>query len=207
LEIFPEKKVRHNPHYEKIENEPFEIPENWVWVRINDIASDMADGPFGSNLKAEHYTDKKEARIIQLSNIAENGWKDENVRYTTFEHAKKNISRSIVEAGNLVIAKMMPAGRAMICPSTEKMYVLSSDAVKLVPIDEINNQFLCYAINSPYFKAQVNGNIQGTTRLRTSISKLRECLLALPPLAEQSRIVAKIEELFSTLDQMERNVV
>ena len=205
--VLLERITRDNPHYEKIENEPFEIPENWAWVRINDIASDMADGPFGSNLKAEHYTDKKEARIIQLSNIAENGWKDENVRYTTFEHAKKNISRSIVEAGNLVIAKMMPAGRAMICPSTEKMYVLSSDAVKLVPIDEINNQFLCYAINSPYFKAQVNGNIQGTTRLRTSISKLRECLLALPPLAEQSRIVAKIEELFSTLDQMERNVV
>jgi type I restriction enzyme S subunit len=167
----------------------------------------MADGPFGSNLKAEHYTNKKEARIIQLSNIAENGWRDENVRYTTFEHAQKNISRSIVDAGNLVIAKMMPAGRAMICPSTEKMYVLSSDAVKLVPIDEINNQFLCYAINSPYFKAQVNGNIQGTTRLRTSISKLRECLLALPPINEQSRIVAKIEELFSTLDQMERNLV
>lgn len=205
--VLLERITRDNPHYEKIEDEPFEIPENWAWVRINDIASDMADGPFGSNLKAEHYTDKKEARIIQLSNIAENGWKDENVRYTTFEHAKKNISRSIVEAGNLVIAKMMPAGRAMICPSTEKMYVLSSDAVKLVPIDEINNQFLCYAINSPYFKAQVNGNIQGTTRLRTSISKLRECLLALPPLAEQARIVAKIEELFSTLDQMERNLV
>ena len=205
--VLLERITRDNPHYEKIEDEPFEIPENWAWVRINDIASDMADGPFGSNLKAEHYTDKKEARIIQLSNIAENGWKDENVRYTTFEHAKKNISRSIVEAGNLVIAKMMPAGRAMICPSTEKMYVLSSDAVKLVPIDEINNQFLCYAINSPYFKAQVNGNIQGTTRLRTSISKLRECLLALPPLAEQARIVAKIEELFSTLDQMERNLI
>jgi len=205
--VLLERITRDNPHYEKMEDEPFEIPENWAWVRINDIASDMADGPFGSNLKAEHYTDKKEARIIQLSNIAENGWKDENVRYTTFEHAKKNISRSIVEAGNLVIAKMMPAGRAMICPSTEKMYVLSSDAVKLVPVDEINNQFLCYAINSPYFKAQVNGNIQGTTRLRTSISKLRECLLALPPLAEQARIVAKIEELFSTLDQMERNLI
>ena len=205
--VLLERITRDNPHYEKIEDEPFEIPENWCWVKINDIALDMADGPFGSNLKAEHYTDKKEARIIQLSNIAENGWKNENVRYTTFEHAKKNISRSIVEAGNLVIAKMMPAGRAMICPSTEKMYVLSSDAVKLVPIDEINNQFLCYAINSPYFKAQVNGNIQGTTRLRTSISKLRECLLALPPLNEQSRIVAKVEELFSALDQMERNLV
>ena len=178
-----------------------------MWVRINDIALDMADGPFGSNLKAEHYTEKKEARIIQLSNIAENGWRDENVRYTTFEHAQKNISRSVVKAGNLVIAKMMPAGRTMICPSLEKMYVLSSDAVKLVPIDQINKKYLCYSMNSPYFREQVNGNIQGTTRLRTSISKLKECLLAFPPLNEQSRIVSKIEELFSTLDQMERNLI
>ena len=196
-----------NRPYEKIEDVPFEIPENWMWVRINDIALDMADGPFGSNLKAEHYTEKKEARIIQLSNIAENGWRDENVRYTTFEHAQKNISRSVVKAGNLVIAKMMPAGRTMICPSLEKMYVLSSDAVKLVPIDQINKKYLCYSMNSPYFREQVNGNIQGTTRLRTSISKLKECLLAFPPLNEQSRIVSKIEELFSTLDQMERNLI
>ena len=183
-----------NRPYEKIEDIPFEIPESWMWVRLNDIALDMADGP-------------KEARIIQLSNIAENGWRDENVRYTTFEHAQKNISRSVVKAGNLVIAKMMPAGRTMICPSLEKMYVLSSDAVKLVPIDQINKKYLCYSMNSPYFREQVNGNIQGTTRLRTSISKLKECLLAFPPLNEQSRIVSKIEELFFTLDQMEKILI
>jgi len=183
---------------------PFEIPSTWEWVKINDIALDMADGPFGSNLKAEHYTDKKEARIIQLSNIAENGWRDENVRYTTFEHAKNNVFRSVVEPGNLVVAKMMPAGRTMICPSTEKMYVLSSDAVKLVPNDNlVDRQFLCLVMNSPSFRAQINDNIQGTTRLRTSISKLRDCMLALPPLAEQQRIVATIEQAFAELDSME----
>ena len=57
--VLLERITRDNPHYEKIEDEPFEIPENWCWVKINDIALDMADGPFGSNLKAEHYTDKK----------------------------------------------------------------------------------------------------------------------------------------------------
>lgn len=186
---------------------PFEIPESWEWVKINDIALDMADGPFGSNLKAEHYTDKKEARIIQLSNIAENGWRDENVRYTTFEHAKNNVFRSVVEPGNLVVAKMMPAGRTMICPSTEKMYVLSSDAVKLVPNDNlVDRQFLCLVMNSPSFRAQINDNIQGTTRLRTSISKLRDCMLALPPLAEQQRIVTTIEQSFAEFDAMEQRI-
>ena len=165
----------------------------------------MADGPFGSNLKAEHYTKNKEARIIQLSNIGEYGWREENTKYTTLEHAKNNISRSIVEPGNLVIAKMMPAGKAIICPNNEKMYVLSSDAVKLVPTSLINSNYLLNSINSPFFRASVTDNVQGTTRLRTSISKLRECFFPLPPFAEQERIVSSIERIFAQINNLEES--
>ena len=165
----------------------------------------MADGPFGSNLKAEHYTKNKEARIIQLSNIGEYGWREENTKYTTLEHAKNNISRSIVEPGNLVIAKMMPAGKAIICPNNEKMYVLSSDAVKLVPTSLINSNYLLNSINSPFFRASVTDNVQGTTRLRTSISKLRECFFPLPPFAEQERIVSSIESIFAQINNLEES--
>ena len=167
----------------------------------------MADGPFGSNLKAEHYTKNKEARIIQLSNIGEYGWREENIKYTTLEHAKNNISRSIVEPGNVVIAKMMPAGRAIICPNNEKMYVLSSDAVKLVPTSLINSNYLLNAINSPFFRASVTDNVQGTTRLRTSISKLRDCFFPLPPLNEQGLIVNAIENVISQIDDLEQNKI
>ena len=79
----------------------------------------MADGPFGSNLKKTDYTLDPEVRIIQLSNIGENGWKDQNVKYTTFEHLK-SIQRSEVFPGNIVIAKMMPVSRAIIYPPGEK---------------------------------------------------------------------------------------
>ena len=205
-----------NFYYEKfadgtikdIEDEiPFDVPEGWVWCRIKYLALDMADGPFGSNLKTEHYTAKKEVRLIQLSNIGEYGWREENTKYTTFEHAKNNIARSIVEPGNIVIAKMMPAGRAIICPNIEKMYVLSSDAIKLVPTSFINIQFLLNVINSPSFRNSVTDNVQGSTRLRTSISKLKECLFPLPPLDEQNRIVEKIEELIATLDNIQENII
>ena len=165
----------------------------------------MADGPFGSNLKTEHYTTKKEARLIQLSNIGEEGWREENTKYTTFEHAKKNISRSIVESGNIVIAKMMPAGRAIICPNNEKMYVLSSDAVKLIPSILIYSKYLLNTINSPSFRNSVTDNVQGSTRLRTSISKLKECFIPLPPLSEQQLIVAEIEKIFAQIDLLEQN--
>ncbi len=183
------------------------MPDGWCWCRLKQLSLDMADGPFGSNLKAEHYTKNKEARIIQLSNIGEYGWREENTKYTTLEYAKNNISRSIVEPGNVVIAKMMPAGRAIICPNNEKMYVLSSDAVKLVPTTLINSNYLLNAINSPFFRASVTDNVQGTTRLRTSISKLRDCFFPLPPLNEQVLIVNAIENAISQIDVLEHNKI
>lgn len=94
----------------------------WIFARMQDISLDSADGPFGSNLKKEHYTDNKEVRIIQLSNIGELGWKDANVKYTTFEHLHI-IARSEAYAGDIIIAKMMPASRAIIYPPGEKKYV------------------------------------------------------------------------------------
>ena len=184
-----------------VAEQPYAVPGNWCWVRFGNLAIEMADGPFGSNLKTEHYTSKKEARIIQLSNIGDEGWREDNTKYTSFQHAE-TIARSIVQPGNLVIAKMMPAGRAIICPSGEAMYVLSSDAVKVVPFPELYNIFLCYSINSSYFRNLVQENTQGITRARTSIKKLKLYPFALPPLAEQRRIVDhRIETMFARLDE------
>ncbi len=182
------------------EEQPYIIPENWAWVKFGSLAMDMADGPFGSNLKREHYTDKKEVRIIQLSNIGENGWRDENTKYTTFEHVK-TISRSKVKPGEIVIAKMMPAGRAIKVPDEEKAYVLSSDAVKFVPKNPLDTDYLLNAINSRTFRNQVSSETQGITRARTSIGKLKTYAFPLAPLAEQQRIVNCIERLLSELNR------
>jgi len=121
---------RINPKFAPCDNAhyPYQLPKGWCWTSLETISTDSADGPFGSNLKKEHYTKKQEVRIIQLSNIGESGWREENTKYTTFEHLQK-IARSEVFPDDIVIAKMMPAGRAILCPNHERKYVLSSDAV------------------------------------------------------------------------------
>jgi len=190
-----------NPHYA----EPYELPHGWKWVELGKLSIDSADGPFGSNLKKEHYTSEKEVRIIQLSNIGEDGWRDENTKYTTFEHLSA-ISRSEVKSGDVVIAKMMPAGRAILCPNSDLKYVLSSDAVKFVLPDGICNEYILNAINSSVFREQVYDNVQGVTRVRTSLQKLRTYLVPIPPIKEQLRIVSKVNELFSQLDMIEKSL-
>ncbi len=186
---------------------PFEVPKRWMWVRLENISLRLSDGPFGSNLKKEHYTENKEVRIIQLSNIGCEGWKNENCKYTTFEHLK-TISRSEVFPGDIVIAKMMPAGRAIIVPNSDSKYVLSSDAVG-VSLDKnlLEIKYINYAINSDIFRCQVCKEARGTTRIRTSLGKLKSYCLPLPPLAEQKRIVEKIDLLFSKLHTVEDGLV
>ena len=175
---------------------PFEIPDSWEWARLCSLAEPIdnafADGPFGSNLKSEHYTLNREVRIIQLSNIGEDGWRNENTKYTTRVHANL-LQRSCVNVGDIVIAKMMPAGRAIIVPDVENAYILSSDAVKFVPNHILNKEYLVFAINSPMFREQVNAEAHGITRIRTSLNDLKYFLLPIPPIEEQVKIVAKIK--------------
>ncbi len=184
--------------------EMLEPKEGWEEKKLGDIAEDSADGPFGSNLKKEHYTTSKEVRIIQLSNIGEDGWREENTKYTTFEHLK-NISRSEVEPNDIVIAKMMPAGRAILCPSHEKRFVLSSDAVKIKLKRGQVTRFILHSINSPYFRKEVYENVTGSGRVRTSLTKLRACRIYLPSLEEQNNIVTTLDIIKSKVDRLQAN--
>ena len=182
--------------------EAMEPKEGWEEKTLGEIAKDSADGPFGSNLKKEHYTSKREVRIIQLSNIGENGWREENTKYTTYKHLN-TISRSEVHPGDIVIAKMMPAGRAILCPEKEKKYVLSSDAVKIVLKKGYYNRYFFYSINSDYFRIQVYENVSGSGRVRTSLTKLRNCIVRIPPLPTQKQIVSHLDKLSSKVRAME----
>ncbi len=202
----PYEKVGKNDPVCIADEVPFEIPESWEWVRLYNLGANIndafADGPFGSNLKKEHYTSERQVRLIQLSNIGEEGWRNDNIKYTTYEHAK-TLARSMVKPGYIVIAKMMPAGRAIIVPDIENDFILSSDAVKFIPHDTLNKEYLILAINSPTFRNQVVSEAHGVTRIRTSLGKLQTYLLPIPPIEEQRRIVDKIKNVYENIGRYE----
>ena len=182
------------------------LPEGWQELTLEQLTKNMVDGPFGSDLKKVHYTENREARIIQLSNIGEDGWKDDNVKYTTFTHANK-LKRCIVAYPNVVVAKMMPAGRAMLCPDKEAMYILSSDAVKIVVDEEIiMPEYFVYATKALFFQEQIDNDTQGSTRQRTSIKKLRKNRLLVPQLAEQKKIVRVLSDIDALIANLELQV-
>lgn len=190
----------------KANDPPFDIPDNWLWIPIGNLGEttgtdSFSDGPFGSNLKTVHYINEPEVRIIQLSNIGEDGWKDKNVKYTSYKHLEEVIPRCEVHPGDFVIAKMMPAGRTIEVPDLGTRITLGSDAMKFVPNKKLNKKFLLWAMHSQAFLEQVYSEAHGITRVRTTLNGVKSYVLPIPPLEEQHRIVAKIEELLPYVDR------
>lgn len=177
----------------------------WETRTLHEISNEMVDGPFGSNLKTEHYTTERQVRIIQLSNIGEAGWNNANVKYTTFSHAAE-LQRCIVQPGSILIAKMMPAGRAIICPDNEKSYILGSDVVKVVPNSSVDSRYLVYATKSQFYLDQIADDTQGSTRARTSVSKLRKTAILFPEKDEQIAIADILSEMDMEIAALEGKI-
>ena len=187
---------------------PFDIPENWIWLPVGYLGAStdtdsFCDGPFGSNLKTTHQIPTPEVRIIQLSNIGEDGWKDKNVKYTSFKHLEEVIPRCEVHPGDFVIAKMMPAGRTIIVPDLKTRIALGSDAMKFVPNSILNKQYLLYVMRSQAFLGQVYAEAHGITRVRTTLNCVKSYVLPIPPLEEQKRIVTKLEDILPLINRYE----
>lgn len=187
------------------DKEVIELPKGWVETHFSDLfidpKNDVVDGPFGSNLKASEYIDKG-TPIIRLQNIDRNRFINKNIQYIT-NHKATELKRHSYQIGDVVITKLGdPLGKACIIPQTFEDGIIVADLVRArLRHEHISKSFLIYSINSLYIANQLKEKTKGTTRPRVNLNHIREIHFYLPPLPEQHRIVEKIEELFSELDQ------
>ena len=139
-------------------------------------------------------------RLIQLADIGECIFKDKSNRYIT-EAKAQELKCTFLHRGDILIARLPePLGRACIFPLSGKYITAVDIAIVRISNTKINTQYLMYLINSSVFRAQIKKYESGTTRKRISRKNLAKITFSLPPLSEQERIVAHIEELFSELD-------
>src|SRR5262249_40917163 len=73
----------------------------------------------------------------------------------------------------------------------------------LKPSEAIFNRYLLWAMRSPFFYEETRGAMKGAAITRVTLSVMAESLLPLPPLAEQHRIVARVDQLMTLVDQLE----
>jgi type I restriction enzyme S subunit len=87
--------------------------------------------------------------------------------------------------------------------------MIASSEWIIIRNSRLNPQYLVYVLQSKYFLDKMMSNTSGVggSLTRAKPYEVKKYELPIPPLNEQSRIVSKIEELFSTLDQMEQNLI
>ena len=175
-----------------------ELPPAWRWVPLAQLAAAtpraITDGPFGSNLKTEHYTDDG-PRVIRLQNIGEASFLDAQAHISRerFELLQQHEAR----AGDIVVASLgeeLP--RAALVPDYVGPAIVKADCPRIRP-GEINPTYLMYALNSRPVRAQAVGAIHGVGRQRLKLGSLKKLLIPVAPRDQQDAIAAALDRHFA----------
>ena len=188
LSVSPRDKI---PDDEK----PFDIPESWEWVRLGECST---------------YADKKEK--VLPSKIRPDDWS------LDLEDIEKDTGR-IVEfrsagdrriTGDKVVFRQGQILYSKLRPYLKKILVAPKDGIctpELVPFSTLGGievNYLVIVLKSPHIDFAINSVTYGVKMPRVGTDTMVNLPIPLPPLAEQKRIVAKIEELLPLIDRYEK---
>ena len=176
--------------------------EGWVEKPLKDYCSDykaaIVDGPFGSNLKREHFVENG-IPVLKIQNIKSHKIIPKNLSYVTFEKAAE-LKRHAFVNSDIVMTKLgNPLGVSAIVDDIPEGIIVA-DLVR-IRADKIDTKFLCYQLNAPKIKEFINSKQKGATRPRVKISIVRDLPINAPSLPEQKRIVAILDEAFADIDR------
>lgn len=176
---------------------PFEIPDSWEWVRLGMLAKLISDGTH----KTPHYVDSG-IPFLSVQNISKGYFDLTKIKYITEEEHQKLIERVKPQRNDILICRIGTLGKAIkITVDFEFSIFVSLGLIRLVDATLID--FIITAINSPLGLKWIDENKVGggTHTYKINLVDLPNMLIPIPPLSEQHRIVAKIEELLPYIER------
>ena len=180
------------------EEQPYEVPENWVWVRLGSLA-DVKGGkrlPKGTTF-SENITKHPYIRVTDFNAI---GVSLEGLKYID-EDVYEKISRYTISSDDIYVSIAGSIGKVGIIPSCIDGANLTENAAKITNIKGINQKYLCLFLKSEFAQYQMQSATIATTQAKLALFRIESLTFPLPPLSEQQRIVERIEELFAKLDE------
>jgi len=173
---------------------PFDIPENWKWVRLSEVI-DVRDGT--------HDTPQYVLEGIPLvtsKNLTNGEINFENIKYISDEDAEKINQRSGVDNGDILFAMIGSIGNPVLVKKIREFSIKNMALFKTINSELFTTKYLFWFLQfeQGFMKKKAAGGVQSFI----SLTFLRSYLFPLPPLKEQKRIVAKLEELLPYTKQL-----
>ena len=192
------KNTAHNTHYE--EELPFNIPENWVWCRLGEITKIIQYGVSKSAKSEGLY------RLLRITDIQYNKVIWENVPFTDIK--EKEAENFILENGDFLFARTgATVGKSYLVEDLVEKSVFASYLIRISLLPNNNINYIKYFFNSEFYWQQISEKSIGIGQPNVNGTSLKKLFLPLPPLAEQHRIVEKIEHIFAVLEELEENIL
>lgn len=185
----------------KNEDLPFELPDGWEFVRMGDIAEKLGAG--STPLGGSSVYQENGIKFIRSQNVWNNGLKLENVAYISSEIHERMNGTFVVPGDILLNITGASIGRSSLVPVDFDVGNVSQHVSIVRLIDKTIREYMHLCIVSPYIQNLIMNEQVGISREGLSMSRLKEFLIPLPPLAEQKRIVEKVEQLMGLCDELE----
>lgn len=177
---------------------PFDIPESWKWVRFGSILNRLTDGTHAT----PKYTTSG-VKFVSVKDMSNGALSLDNTKFISQEEHKELFSRCNPEKGDMLLSKVGTTGVPAIIDTDEQFSLFVSVALLKYSHVCIDEHFLYNLILSPLVQEQAKENTRGVGNKNWVLDAIANTMVVLPPLAEQKRIVAKIEELLPLIDRYE----
>ena len=167
-----------------------------MWVTLGSILNKLTDGTH----KTPKYTSTG-VKFVSVKDMSNGFLSLENTKYISEEEHKELYARCNPEKGDLILSKVGTTGVPAIVDTTEPFSLFVSVALLKFDCKCIDIKFLYYMLMSPLVQAQATENTRGVGNKNWVLDAIASTMVVLPPLVEQKRIVAKIEELLPLVDR------
>ena len=172
-------------HYENV---PFEVPEGWCWCRLGDIEE--------INLGFTYKPDYVEEGVYFLSvkDITSGNIDFTNARKVSFDTYNNASYGSKPQKGDILYGRVGTIGNPVVIDTDEPFCIFVSLGFFRDHTNLINKEYVCNWMNSLLFKQYVEDKVKGSTLKNLNTAWLKDFLVPLPPVQEQSRIVQAINQ-------------
>ena len=194
---------RDNSHYEKLDGVerciddelPFEIPKSWAWVRFSDIAV-FENGDRSSRYPVESDYVPDGIPFFGAKDMGEKYMEYSSVRFITPQKFEE-LGNGKLKDGDFVCLLRGNVGKTRIYKENEKYHTgfICAQMLIIRCIESSIQKYVYTVINSQYYCRAIESKITGTAVRQLPAKEVANILIPLPPLAEQRRIVQRIEEL------------
>ena len=157
-------------------------------------------------MKSSDYVERG-VRVIQLQNIGDGEFKNNDFVYTLEQKAQELFSCQIFP-NEIIMSKMGdPVGRACLIPNLEEKFIMCSDGIRIkVDLNKFDNYFIFLAINNTSFRNLIERVALGSTRKRIGLIELKTLKLKLPEFEEQKQIAKILTTQDKRIEMEETNL-